>query len=185
VSETIDQVARHVADTTPACGEIRVVGVDGRSGAGKSTFARALAERLDAPLLQLEGLYEGWAGLDRGVELLDSDVLTPLAAGWPGLAPQYDWELEAWGDPLAVPITPILVIEGVGVGAARVARHLSLLVWLDVPDELRKERALARDGEAYLPYWEGWAAQERALLAREDIAARADVIVRLTDTLPD
>lgn len=176
--DPVAAVAERVAAAAPACGAIRVVGVDGRSGAGKSTFARALAARLDAPLLPLEGLYEGWAGLERGVELLASDVLAPLAAGRPALAPQYDWEHETWGDPRPVPATPILVVEGVGAGAASAARYLSLLVWIEAPDALRKDRALARDGETYRPFWEIWAAQEQALLAREDIPGRADVIVQ-------
>jgi uridine kinase len=178
----VADVARRVAATPPACGAVRVVGVDGRSGAGKSTFARALAQELDAPLLQLEGLYEGWEGLERGVQLLATDVLAPLATGRPGLAPQYDWERGTWGVPLPVPLTPVLVVEGVGVGAASVARYLSLLVWLEVPDALRKDRALTRDGEGYRPFWETWAAQERALLAREGIPGRADVVLDAAST---
>ena len=38
----------------------------------------------------------------------------------------------------------------------------TLAIWLDAPEELRRERALARDGELFAPHWEQWAAQEQA-----------------------
>jgi hypothetical protein len=78
----------------------------------------------------------------------------------------------------------VLVVEGVGAGAARVAPYLSVLVWLELPDAVRKARALERDGEKYRPFWGLWAAQEQALLAREDIPGRADVLVRTEASLP-
>jgi uridine kinase len=174
----LERVAQAAADAPPRCGTTRVVGVDGRSGAGKSTFARALAERLDAPLLELEALYEGWDGLERGVELLADDVLAPLAVGQTAFAPQYDWQAQTWGPTRAVAPTPLLIVEGVGAGANRVAPYLSLLVWLELSDAERKARALARDGETYRPFWDIWAAQEHALLSREDVPGRADLIIR-------
>jgi para-aminobenzoate synthetase len=53
-----------------------------------------------------------------------------------------------------------------------------VLVWLEAEDGVRRARALARDGESYRPFWDVWARQEQELLDREDIAARADVVVR-------
>ena len=173
----LERVAEALAATEPRCGDTRVVGIDGRSGAGKSTFARALAERVDAPLLELEALYEGWDGLERGVALLASDVLTPLAAGRTALAPQYDWTAHAWGPTRAIAPTPLLIVEGVGTGSAPIAPFLSLLIWLELSDTERKHRALTRDGDTYLPFWDMWAAQEDSLLAREDVPGRADLVL--------
>jgi cytidylate kinase len=38
-------------------------------------------------------------------------------------------------------------------------------VWLEAPATVRKERALARDGDTYAPHWDRWAAQEDAVYA--------------------
>lgn len=38
----------------PAVGNIRLVGIDGHSGSGKSVFARVLAELTDAPVIEMD-----------------------------------------------------------------------------------------------------------------------------------
>jgi adenylylsulfate kinase-like enzyme len=58
-----------------------VIAVDGRSGSGKTSLAARLRSALHAPVVTLEDLYGGWDGLERGIDLLVSEVLEPLAAG--------------------------------------------------------------------------------------------------------
>ncbi|HEX4399545.1 MAG TPA: hypothetical protein VH136_18035, partial [Trebonia sp.] len=72
----------------------------------------------------------------------------------------------------------VLIVEGVGAGARRAAAFESLLVWLEAPTAVRKQRALDRDGETFAPYWDMWAAQEEAMLARERTLERADLVLR-------
>jgi cytidylate kinase len=52
-----------------------------------------------------------------------------------------------------------------------------LLIWLEAPDSVRKNRALERDGETFAPHWERWAAQEDAMLASEHTKDRADLVI--------
>lgn len=163
----------------PRARATRVVAIDGRSGSGKTTLGRALAGALgDAPLVQLEDLYGGWDGLERGVDRLRDDVLRPLALGAPVEVPRYDWHAAAYGAPWPLPpAPPVLVVEGVGAGAVRVAGFCSLLVWVELDAAERRRRALARDGDTYLPHWAGWAAQEDSHYARERTHARANVVL--------
>lgn len=161
----------------PTAGRTRVLAVDGRSGSGKSTLAAQVAEELSAPVVSLEDLYGGWDGLEDGVDRLVSEVLAPLAEGRPALVPRYDWHKDTWEEPVRLDPPEHLVIEGVGAGASRAARYVGVLVWLDVPEPTRKERALTRDGDTYTPHWDRWAAQETAMLARERTRERADVVV--------
>jgi uridine kinase len=71
----------------------------------------------------------------------------------------------------------VLIVEGVGAGARRAAAYASLLIWVEEAESVRKKRALDRDGETFAPYWDTWAAQEEAMLARERTRDRADLVV--------
>jgi uridine kinase len=165
----------------PRAGRTRVLTIDGRTGAGKTTLARELAPVLACPIVELEQLYPGWDGLAQGVELLVSAVLEPLAGGRKVLVPRYDWFEERYVAPWALEPPELLIVEGVGAGARAAARYASVLVWLELAAETRRQRALARDGDVFRPHWARWTAQEEALLAREATPSRADLIIDMND----
>lgn len=58
-----------------------IVAIDGPAGAGKSTVARALADRLGCRYLDTGAMYRAlaWLALDRGVPAADGDALGALA----------------------------------------------------------------------------------------------------------
>jgi cytidylate kinase len=58
-----------------------IVAIDGPAGAGKSTVARLLAERLDFRYVDTGAMYRAltWLALERGVELDDEATLAELA----------------------------------------------------------------------------------------------------------
>jgi uridine kinase len=161
----------------PRAGRTRVVAIDGRSGAGKTSLAAGLRSELGAPVVALEDLYGGWDGLERGIDLLVSEVLEPLSDGRAARVPRYDWVADTWGTPWVLEPPEILIVEGVGAGARRAAAYESTLVWMQMAASVRKKRALDRDGETFAPYWDRWAAQEDAMLARERTRDRADVVI--------
>lgn len=174
----VERIAVAARLTVPRAGGTRVVAIDGRSAAGKTRLAAELSADLGAAMVSLEDLYGGWDGLERGIEVLVSEVLEPLAAGRAVRVPRYDWVAREWAEPAALEAPEVLIVEGVGAGARRAAAYESLLVWLDAPTALRKQRALDRDGETFAPYWDQWAAQEDAMLARERTPERADLVLR-------
>jgi uridine kinase len=170
-------IAGALWQAAPRAGVTRVVAVDGRSGAGKTSLAGILRDELAAPVVSLEDLYGGWDGLEHGIDLLVSEVLEPLAAGRVARVPRYDWAARDWTEPIALDPPAVLIVEGVGAGARRAAAYQSVLVWLEATPAVRKKRALDRDGETFAPHWDRWAAQEDAMLAREHTPDRADIII--------
>ncbi|HEY5396335.1 MAG TPA: hypothetical protein VIL16_13150 [Trebonia sp.] len=174
----VARIAAAARRAAPRAGDTRVVAVDGRSGAGKTSLAATLRDRLRAPVVSLEDLYGGWDGLEHGIDLLVAAVLEPLAAGRAALVPRYDWIAGQWARPMVLEPPGVLIVEGVGAGARRAAAFESVLVWLEVPGPTRKQRALDRDGATFAPYWDRWAAQEDLMLAREGTPDRADVVIR-------
>ena len=105
------------------------------------------------------------------------DLLLPLAAGRAGSYRRYDWVAGQFAEEVVVEPVPLLVLEGVGSGAARFAPLVTVLVWVEAPYDLRMERGLARDGDTFAPYWEQWAQDEATLFAKERTRQRADVLI--------
>ncbi|HEX9227943.1 MAG TPA: aminodeoxychorismate synthase component I [Arthrobacter sp.] len=158
-----------------------IIAIDGRSGAGKTTLAIELAARLrehhKVSLFHLEDIYPGWNGLAAGIERYASTVLAPLHRGEPAEWVSWDWNAHYDGDTRTTRPAEIVLVEGVGAAAAAARPYLSAVIWADSPEQDRRSRALARDGDSYAPYWDEWAAQEEEWLAVDDVPAQADVRV--------
>lgn len=162
-----------------------LIGVDGRSGSGKTTLAAALKDRLaaftDVHVLALEEMYPGWDGLsavthDDGPYV---DALRRLYLGSPAEIPTWDWHGSRPGPVRTLRPAEAVVCEGVGALCRGARGLLTLGVWVDADDRVRRDRALARDGETYAPHWERWAEQEERYLAAHAPAAAADLQLRL------
>ena len=158
-----------------------IIAIDGRSGAGKTTLAIEMAARLrnhhKVSLFHLEDIYPGWNGLAAGIERYVSTVLTPLSGGKPATWTSWDWVNHYDGDTRVTLPAEIVIIEGVGAAAAEARPLLNAVIWADSPDDVRRKRALDRDGGTYEPFWELWAAQENEWLARDDVPGHADIRV--------
>jgi hypothetical protein len=154
-----------------------VVLIDGRSGAGKTSLARALVARWPlrgrVQLVALDSLYPGWDGLADGVEAARELVLRPHARGLIGVWERWDWEVSAPAEAHAVDPSLPLIVEGSGLLTASTARLGDVRVWLESPPQSRMRRALQRDGETYRPHWARWAEQEDRHLARDEPTKRA------------
>jgi CMP/dCMP kinase len=72
-----------------------IIAIDGPAGAGKSTVARALAERLGFRYLDTGAMYRAvtWLAMQRGIELGDGAALGELAQGEPV---RFDDEDRVW-----------------------------------------------------------------------------------------
>jgi para-aminobenzoate synthetase len=173
-----DELVDAARGRLPACGSTTVVAVDGPSGSGKSELADLLGRRLQAVVLRVDELVRGWHGLAAMPTLLARDLLAPLAAGEIASVRLWNWVEDRPGELLDVPPVGYLVLDGCGSGSRVIRPYLSLLVWVDAPEDVRYARAMARDGTLFEPWWDVWAAQERGLFAAEQTMTAADVRIR-------
>lgn len=154
-----------------------MIAIDGPSGSGKSTLADAVSAALGCPVMRVDELYPGWTGLAEGIRLLREWVLVPLSQGHRAEYRVWDWAAGEWGGSRVLDPTPWLVVEGCGSTSGAAGTFAALRVWLDAPEDVRRVRALARDGETYAPWWQTWAAQEHALFTADRTRERADLVL--------
>ncbi len=158
-----------------------LIAIDGLSGAGKTTLAVELAELLrthiSVSVFHLEDIYPGWDGLAGGMARYVSDVLPPLAGAGTASWRAWDWEADDDGPSVRTEPADVVLMEGVGAACAEARPFLDAVVWVEAAENQRRTMALARDGDAYAPFWDRWAQQEAYWLADDDVPGRADVVV--------
>lgn len=144
-----------------------LVGLDGRGGSGKTTFATALAAALPTvQVVAIDDFYiphelrgdvvaaEETTTDDTDVERLRRDVLLPLSSGQPPRYRRWDWAESRLGDWRELALGGVVLIEGAGVLSLELRREWDDHLWMSCPRELRIERGLARDGDAQRELWE-------------------------------
>ncbi|MEU8803545.1 hypothetical protein [Spirillospora sp. NPDC048819] len=180
----------------PSCGPVRLVAVDGPSGAGKSTFTDHLAAalpdaggapggvggrppsegRVGAPVVRSDDFQVPWdADPLTWWRPLRETVLTPFREGRPGVLRRYDWHRDRYGPSEQVPPAPVVIIEG--VGAAWAESPAAYRIWIDAPHDLRRARALDRDGPEYAGAWDAWSTREKAHFTTDATRDRSDLLV--------
>ncbi|GAA4716833.1 Uridine kinase [Promicromonospora umidemergens] len=156
--------------------DARLVCVDGPAGSGKTTLAAQLGDALEAPVIHMDDLYEGWAaGPDGGAANLRRWVLDPLAAGERVRYRRYDWVDGDWAEWHDVPPSTHLVVEGCGAAAQQVDALGAFRVWVEADDAERLRRGLERDGADARDHWLQWMRDEAAHYEQEHTRARADI----------
>lgn len=157
--ESFAELASRIRTTAPAGGlRTRLVAVDGRGAAGKTTFAGRLAVALGAPRVHTDDVHARvghpwWPALE-------ADVLAPLTTGGP----------------------EVLIIEGVSSSRRAIADRLAYGIWLHVPAVPRLARGIERDGSA--ADWSPYEAEENAFFAADPAPDRADLVVDGAPALP-
>ncbi|HET9379908.1 MAG TPA: hypothetical protein VFP69_03640 [Streptomyces sp.] len=170
-------LASRIRRLPPSCGPVRLVGVDGHAGSGKTTFAGRLAAALDgAPVLRLDDIASHDALFD-WTERLQRQVIGPLGRGESAHYAPYDWTARRFGPPRALPPAPVVLLEGVGAGRRALRPHLALLLWMEVPREEAWRRGRERDGEEQRDFWAGWVEAEARHFAEDPSRPHADLLV--------
>jgi uridine kinase len=188
-------------------GRLRVA-VDGRTAAGKTTFADELAERLAAagrPVLRAclddfkrpwserhlydrqsgEGYYRNAFDLE-AVQRLLLEPCAPDGTGWAALCSIDPLTQVDHSDvTVEVPSDAVLVLDGVFALRPELAGAWDLTVWLDVDGATALARGVARDqgrdSDAEDVHRDRYGGAEAVYLAEVDPVPKADVVVDTGD----
>jgi uridine kinase len=151
-----------------------LIGIDGLSGAGKSTFAHNLTEKLpDASVIHKDDFYRVLEEKIRATfdpvqgyyryfdwERLEAQVLLPLSKGEVAHYQRYDWGKEELLETIEVTPTGIVIVEGVYSTRPELRQYYDLCVWVDTSESERSRRQMDR-GENTGEWIGRWAASEK------------------------
>ncbi|MBC7386939.1 MAG: uridine kinase [Cryobacterium sp.] len=143
--------------------QVRIIGIAGGSGSGKTTFARELAARL--PKEHCEIIFQDNYYIDQSArfdfdggnvnfdhpDALDFDLLAKqlaaLKSGFPIEIPIYDFATHR-RVAQTLPLVPkaIILVDGILIfHPEKVRNHFDDLIYFDTPEPLRFQRRLERD----------------------------------------
>ncbi|MGI8755562.1 MAG: hypothetical protein ACR2MB_06805 [Acidimicrobiales bacterium] len=169
-------VAAAIADLLADRTHPVLVALDGRSGAGKTTLARAVAAKVGAGVIEGDAFYAGgtaeaWDAMtpaamtDHCVDWArQREVLTALASGRDATWFPYDWNADDGRlstDSDTCRAAPAVILEGAYSARPELADLLDLLILLETDSIVRRDRLLQREGRDYRTEWEArWSVAE-------------------------
>jgi uridine kinase len=177
-----DAIAQIAAVAAARTGETVFVGIDGYGGSGKSTFAALVHQAIPAAVVVHIDDFAAPFVPEWDWHRFRGQVLLPLLAGRPARYQRWDWATDRGAEWHDIPAGRAVLVEGVSSTRREVDAPWAITIWVDTPRDVRLERAVERDGEAMLSTWlDVWLPSEDAYVARENPAARADLVVSGTE----
>ena len=169
----------------------KLVAIDGRGGAGKSSLARKLVDQLsDTTVVEVDDFWLGRKkrperatvidepGSDYDWTRLRDQVIGPLSRDEPGRYQRYDWRSDSlmeWHD---VRVGGTVIIEGVFCMREELVSFYDVRVWVETPVEICLERGYERDGNEGRDLWDNeWMPAYENYIQVSDPMRRADCIV--------
>lgn len=175
-----------LAAKQPKVGSTLFIAVFGHGGSGKSTLAELLGKRLNAQIIHGDD-FASWDNPKDWWPLVIDKVFEPISQG----AKSLNYERSKWWEDhhpepaVDEPVTPIMIIEGVGVNRKEFREYISLSIRVDTPKEVCLQRGFERDrgqdgksDEEIKKMWREWYEDELEFFERDDpTGSAADLVI--------
>ncbi len=159
----------------------KIIAIDGPGGAGKSSFAEQLSQKLgNASILHTDDFASWENPLNWWARLLEQ-VLEPLSHNERARYQRYDWGTKCLAEWHEIQPATYQILEGVASSREAFRPYLALSIWIETPREERLRRGLERDGETARPQWGEWMAREDEYIEREHPQQKAHLVINGTE----
>lgn len=165
-----------------------IVGIDGRCGSGKTSFAKLIAEIFSCNVVHTDDFYlpmeeraENWTEIPGGnmdFDRLHSEILIPARWGDEVLYRPYCCQDGAYREALRLPTCPLLIVEGSYSHYPLLAEAYDLKVFLTCSQEVQKRRLQEREGSYFTMFEKRWIPMEENYFQHFEVEAGSDLVVR-------
>ena len=172
-------------------GEDVVVAIDGSCTAGKTTLAAHLATKYDCCLIHMDDFFlrpeqrtpERFAqpGGNVDYERFRQEVLENLRTGKPFAYRPYDCSTGSLKAPVEVQPRQLTILEGTYSQHPYFGDAYDLRIFLQVSEELRRERILKRPAFLHKRFFEEWIPMEQEYFKTFDIGEKSDLALDLNE----
>ncbi len=159
-----------------------VIVIDGFGGSGKSTFAEKMLEYIpSAGIVRVDHFYQPIVADEENEfhwERFEKEALDPLRGDREIRYRPYDWKLKTLQDEIVIGEDQNVIVEGVYSTQEKFRDAYDITIWIDVPDGVRLERGIARDGELMRQMWENvWIPYTKKYMAEHRPDRSADIVI--------
>jgi len=173
-----------LATKEPKVGSTRFIAIDGRGGSGKSTLASLVASKLGAEVVHTDD-FAGWDNPLDWWSAVVKKVFKPISGG----ASTISYQPASWWEdhhPAAIehqPVTPVMILEGVGSARSEFDDYLSVRIYVETPKHICLKRGVERDlstgksVEELTTMWEEWLDAEGDYFLRDNPKTKTDLVL--------
>lgn len=187
--QALDQVKMEI-DKLSAEKEKVIVAIDGRCASGKTTFTKALQQKLACEAVHMDDFFlrpeqrtperRQTPGENVDHERFLEEVLLPYKAGEAFSYRPFDCHIQQLVESISIVPSKLLIVEGAYSCHKSLFEHYDLHIFMDVDPDVQMERILARNGaEQAQRFEEMWIPLEERYLEAFDVKARCEMELKL------
>ena len=169
-----------------------LIAIDGRTGSGKSSLAKKLAEEFFCNLFHMDDFFlQGFQrteerrkeiGGNVDYERFQREVLLPLKNKETVLYQPFHCQTMQLQEKVEMPFRRLNLIEGSYAQHPYFSDPYDLKIFVDIDQDLQLSRIAKRNGEEKLEQFKTlWIPKEEAYFAKVQIAEHADIVLSVDD----
>lgn len=169
--------------------ERKIIAIDGRCAAGKTTLARFISENVNCGVIHIDDFFlpaikrteerMAKSGGNIDFERLISEILTPVKNGEPYIYSKYNCQNGSFSAGQRVNPQKITVVEGSYSCHPCVFPFYDLHIFLDIDEKTQKERVLRRNKGNADAFFRKWIPMEEKYFSEFNIKDKCEIV--LTD----
>lgn len=167
----------------------KIIAIDGRCAAGKTTLAGKMAEELHCKVVHMDDYYLPFnkrtdsvmqkPGGHMDYERIIDEIFAPLKAGREAWCHPYDCHNDIYGEKYVIKPDEMLIIEGAYSCHPGLEAYYDYKIFLDIAPEEQERRLTQRNPERVEMFQKMWIPREEFYFEAYRVEEKSDVVMEM------